>query len=152
MRDQFVDLFDYDHWANARWIDRLRGIDEVTPRTRDLMAHILAARHVWITRLRGDDASAVALWPSLDWDACVRLLETTHDDFRTFLDACSEHDLKGAATYRNSKGVEYHTPVREVLMHVVTHGHYHRGQIAQAVRRQGDAPVNTDYITYTRQR
>jgi len=37
-------------------------------------------------------------------------------------------------------------------MHVITHNHYHRGQIAQVVREKGDEPVNTDYITYTRQR
>lgn len=151
MKDHLVDLFEYDHWANTRWLDRLRGIGDVEPRTRDLMAHIPATKRVWITRLRGGDAE-MAIWPSLDWDACARLLEVTYDDYQAFLDGCSEHDLTSAVTYRNSKGVAYQTPVREVLMHVITHGHYHRGQIAQAVRRQGAEPINTDYITYTRQR
>lgn len=152
MKDHLIDLFEYDHWANTRWLDRLREIDDVEPRTREIMAHLPATKRVWITRLRGEDSSDVPIWPDLNWDACARLLEATYDDYQTFLDACSKYDLKSAITYQNSKGVEYQTPVREVLMHVITHGHYHRGQIAQAVRQQGAEPINTDYITYTRQR
>lgn len=152
MKDQFIDLFAYDHWANTRWLDRLRALDDVAPRTREIMAHLPATKRVWITRLRGDDTSDVPIWPDLDWDACARLLDATHDEYRAFLDGCSADDLQSDAVYRNSKGVEYRTPVREVLMHVITHGHYHRGQIAQAVRQQGAEPINTDYITYSRQR
>lgn len=151
MKDQLVDLFAYDHWANGRWLGRLRAIGDVAPRTRALMAHIPATKRVWIARLR-EEASDVSIWPSLDWDACARLLEATRNDYRAFLEACSADELKASASYRNSKGVAFQTPVHEVLMHVVTHGHYHRGQIAQAVRRQGAEPINTDYITYSRER
>ena len=152
MKDHLIDLFEYDHWANTRWLDRLRTLDEVTPRVRELMAHLPATKRVWITRLRGEDSSDVPIWPSLNWDGCARLLDATYDDYQIFLDQCSDYDLKAAIAYQNSKGVEYQTPVREVLMHVITHNHYHRGQIAQAVRQQGNEPVNTDYITYTRER
>jgi len=152
MKDYLIDLFEYDHWASTRWLDRLRALDNVDARTRSVMAHLPATKRVWITRLRGEDSADVPIWPSLDWTACARLLDATYDDYQVFLDGCSDYDLQSAASYQNSRGVEYQTPVREVLMHVITHGHYHRGQIAQAVRQQGVEPVNTDYITYTRQR
>ena len=151
MKDHLIDLFEYDHWANTRWLDRLRSLDDVAPRTRALMAHLPATKRVWITRLRGEDSSDVPIWPSLDWAGCARLLDATYDDYQVFLDQCSDYDLKAAIAYQNSKGVEYQTPVHEVLMHVITHNHYHRGQIAQATRQHGGEPVNTDYITYTRQ-
>lgn len=152
MKDQLTDLFAYDHWANARWLDRLRTLDDVAPRTRAVMAHIPAAKRIWIARLRGTYAAEMPIWPSLGWDACIQWLDATRDDYRAFLDDCTEDDLQADAVYQNSKGVEYRMPVREVLMHVVTHGHYHRGQIAQAVRQQGAEPINTDYITYARER
>lgn len=152
MNDPLTDLFEYDHWANTRWLDQLRALDDVESRTRALMAHLPATKRVWITRLRGEDSADVPIWPSLDWDACARLLDATHDDYQVFLDQCSAYDLKSAIAYPNSQGTEFQTPVREVLMHVITHNHYHRGQIAQAVRQQGGEPVNTDYITYSRQR
>ena len=152
MKDHLMDLFEYDHWANTRWLDCLRSLDDVPPRVHALMAHLPATKRVWITRLRGEDSSDVPIWPSLDWNACAHLLNATYDDYQVFLNQCSAYDLKSAAAYRNSRGTEFQTPVREVLMHVITHGHYHRGQIAQAIRQQGDEPVNTDYITYTRER
>ena len=152
MLDHLRDLFRYDHWANTRWLSRLRALDAVPERTRSIMAHLPATKRVWITRLRDEDASGLAIWPSLDWSACADLLDATHRQYEAFLDACSETDLTAEATYHNSTGTAYRTPVREVLMHVLTHNHYHRGQIAQAVRQQGHDPVNTDYITFTRQR
>jgi uncharacterized damage-inducible protein DinB len=152
MKDHFIDLFGYDHWASARWLDRLRALDDVPPRARDLMAHLPATKRVWITRLRGENSADVPIWPSLDWTACARLLDATHDDYQVFLDQCSTRDLESTVAYRNSKGTAFQTPVREVLMHVITHNHYHRGQIAHIVRQHGTEPVNTDYITYTRRR
>lgn len=32
------------------------------------------------------------------------------------------------------------------------HGTYHRGQVAARLRAAGDEPVNTDFITFARQR
>lgn len=152
MLDHLRDLFRYDHRANGRWLDRLRDLPDVEPRTRDLMAHIPAIKQLWITRLRHGSAPDVEFWPTLSWDECAALLDDTNEAYQHYLDGCAEDDLTTPAVYENSKGTEFHTPVREVLMHVITHGHYHRGQIAQAVRRQGYEPINTGYIFYTRQR
>jgi uncharacterized damage-inducible protein DinB len=41
--------------------------------------------------------------------------------------------------------------VEDVLLHVALHGSYHRGQIAAAVRAAGGEPVNTDFVTWTRE-
>ena len=37
-----------------------------------------------------------------------------------------------------------------MLLHVVLHSSYHRGQVATAVRRDGAAPAVTDYVHATR--
>ena len=39
----------------------------------------------------------------------------------------------------------------DLLHHVAMHGMYHRGQVAQDVRRQGGEPVSTDLIFYLRE-
>ena len=54
--------------------------------------------------------------------------------------------------YTNSSGERFRTPLGEILLHVTHHGEHHRGQIARAVRRAGDEPVNTDFITFVRER
>lgn len=152
MLDHLRDLFRYDHQANTRWLARLRELESVEPRTQEIMAHIPAIKKLWLMRLRTGSAEGVAFWPTLSWDACASLMDEMDAAYRDYLDGLAEADLTAPAIYTNSKGTEYRTPVREVLMHVITHGHYHRGQLAQAVRRQGDEPINTGYIFYTRER
>jgi uncharacterized damage-inducible protein DinB len=40
--------------------------------------------------------------------------------------------------------------VRDILMHVLMHGVYHRGQIAAAVRDRAGEPAYTDFIEAVR--
>lgn len=150
MIDYLTSLFEYDDWATRRWLQRLRTIDDVDERTRRVFAHLPATRRVWIHRLRGEAWSHLAIWPELHWDACEALIRDNERAYRAYLDELPEDGLTASITYRNQSGTEYHTPVRDVLLHLLTHGHYHRGQIAAAVRQQGHEPVNTDYITYVR--
>ena len=58
---------------------------------------------------------------------------------------------RASVRYRNSRGEEFHTPVGDLLTHVLMHGAYHRGQIAASVRRAGGEPAATDYIAFTRE-
>jgi uncharacterized damage-inducible protein DinB len=41
--------------------------------------------------------------------------------------------------------------VADILLHVSSHGHYHRGQINAEAREIGWQPVYTDMIIYTRE-
>ena len=51
-----------------------------------------------------------------------------------------------AVEYVNSKGEPWHSLADDILMHVIIHGGYHRGQIATIVRQSGATPAYTDYI------
>lgn len=52
--------------------------------------------------------------------------------------------------YNNYTGDYYENNVEHIMMHLVNHGSYHRGQIALLMRMRGFQPVNTDFITYDR--
>ncbi len=73
-------------------------------------------------------------------------------ELRRLLDTLSQGDLERRVAYRNSKGEEFRTPIGEILLHVLLHGSYHRGQIALRMRDVGEEPVNTDLITFVRER
>ena len=38
----------------------------------------------------------------------------------------------------------------DILMHMMAHGAYHRGQISQEVRRLGGEVLDTDFIIFQR--
>jgi uncharacterized damage-inducible protein DinB len=141
-------LFTYDEWAIAR---SLSSIDQsAESKAKLLLSHILLAEKIWLTRLRGDDSSAIPTFEEYSIDECREMAAELHREYVAFIDSLSELDLDRPITYRNTSGVEFSTPIREILTHVGLHGAYHRGQIAWLVREGGNTAINTDYIAFTR--
>jgi uncharacterized damage-inducible protein DinB len=142
-------MFAYDAWANARALDSMKSAEggkAVAP-----LAHLLVSEKIWLMRLRGEDTSSVDKSPELSSAECESLAEEMRASFASHLDSLNEDDLGSHLVYRNFKGVEFRTPVGEILTHVLMHGAYHRGQVAKALRAEGHAPADTDYITFARE-
>ena len=150
MPQTFIDGFRYDRWADRRWCDRLRDLPSL-PKATSLLSHLGATKQVWLGRLQGEDTSLLEIWPNDSLDEAVDRVTTAGAAMQEYVAAQSRVDLGRDARYQNSSGVTFDTPVRDILMHVLTHGHYHRGQIAQHVRAAGHDPVWTDYIAFSRQ-
>lgn len=142
-------LFEHLFWADARVLDLLRSVND--ERSLGLFAHLLAAERVWLRRLRGDDSSSLAIWPTLSLPECAALAETNRAAYADYLSGLTERALTNKVTYRNSQGAEFRTSRQDILTHVALHGSYHRGQIMQSIRGFGAEPVNTDYITWVRE-
>jgi uncharacterized damage-inducible protein DinB len=115
-----------------------------------LFAHVLAAEYLWMCRLRDVEPKMTA-WPKLTLDEAAQLIEENAAAYRAFLDEAGEAGLAKTHTYRNLAGVQYSTPLADILTHVVTHGGYHRGQVARAFGRAGVPAVNTDYMVFMRE-
>ncbi len=144
-------LFGFDEWATGRVFDSLKTASGQNHKAHRLVAHLLVAEKVWMLRLRGEDTSAINLSPELSITECEQLANENRKAYAAFLDSLKEEGLDSVVTYKNSKGIEFSTSVRDILTHVALHGTYHRGQIASAVRSEGDVPPNTDYITFVRE-
>lgn len=146
----FQSLYDYDNTVNQRVLDALSDAPAVGADVRGLLAHILASKQVWLARLRSERSADLPIWPSWSADACASAIEENRADYLAFLADCTPDDLLAPATYQNSSGTRFETPVRDILTHVLVHGGHHRGQIARAMRESGAEPINTDYITHVR--
>jgi uncharacterized damage-inducible protein DinB len=144
-------LFDYDYWGIQ---EALRSVETASgPRERVLKiaGHIIGAQRVWLARLEGPGASSEVPWPSLTLDEARTAAEDLHRRWSDFLSGLTQEKLGSDLVYRNGKGLEFHTPLRDVLVQLIVHGAYHRGQIAAVVRDAGGTPAATDYIVYVRQ-
>lgn len=115
-----------------------------------LLAHLLAAEHVWLTRML-DRPSEVAVWPSLGLEECAALARRNHASFADFIRANSGAGLDREVRYRNTKGAEFINTLEDILLHVALHGSYHRGQVARIIRSEGGVPLSTDYIAFIRE-
>jgi uncharacterized damage-inducible protein DinB len=148
--DSFRRQFAYDEWANREVIAALRNGSGKTERPLKLMAHILSAERVWLDRLQGRPQS-VAVWSQWNLEECATLVTEMGAAWREYLDTAAAAGLSQAISYKNSKGESWDSKVYDVLTHVLLHGAYHRGQIASAMRENGQAPAHTDFIHGVRQ-
>jgi uncharacterized damage-inducible protein DinB len=137
-------------WANRQALAALRNSPAAQDEALPLLAHLLAAEHIWLARLE-QRAARLAVWPQLTADDCEQLAAENDAGYRAYLERLGPGQLEAPLQYRNTKGQEFVTPVLDVLTHVVIHGAYHRGQIARCIGRSGGAPVNTDFITFARE-
>lgn len=147
--EYFVKLFDHMEWADRRALASLRGMADPPAKAVELLAHIIGAERVWLSRI-DSSKSPIAVWPNLTLDETERLLKENFEGYKRILGRLSSEGLQQPITYRNSAGDQFTSTVEDMLTQVVTHGSYHRGQIAAAVRAAGGTPNPTDYIAYIR--
>ena len=146
--------------AYMRWADRvlLAPCAELTPAQYTLelggsfptlqatVAHLAGAAKLWSLRLAGCRYSGLP--PSAEIadvaTAQARLAKPT-----TIFDAVApEWEAKRfeTFTYRNLAGVVTTKPRWQIFRHIVNHGTYHRGQVANMLRQLGVKPPSTDLL------
>jgi uncharacterized damage-inducible protein DinB len=142
---RFRQMFAYDHWANRECLSALSGGSSALPDAIRLVGHTLSAQKLWLERLRQVPQST-PVWPSSTLQDCTALADEMSSAWRNYLDRLPPHGLEETIEYRNSKGEPWSSRVEDVLMHVLFHSAYHRGQVALQMRAAGMQPAYTDFI------
>jgi uncharacterized damage-inducible protein DinB len=145
MREMFL----FDDWANRESLRSLQEMEHPPERARKVMAHIVASELLWMARLQREQQKT-AVWPEFGLGDCERWLPALRLAWEEYLAGLGDADLDAEIAYTNSRGETYSNQVRDVLMHVLMHGVYHRGQIAAAVRDRAGEPAYTDFIEAVR--
>jgi uncharacterized damage-inducible protein DinB len=146
----YTRLFAYDAWANQEVLANLRKAPTPPARARKYIAHILAAERLWLERLEQREEK-LPVWPEFTIEECQKQAAELAALWKNHLAANSEADLAQSIRYKNSKGESWNSRKDDVLMHVITHSAYHRGQIAADMRAAGLTPAYTDFIHGVRQ-
>jgi uncharacterized damage-inducible protein DinB len=141
----FTRLFAYDAWANDEVLAGLRTAATPQPRALELMAHIFSAERLWMERLE-QKPQTLPVWPKFTIEECDKQAAELPSLWKLYLANSSEADLAEAISYRNSKGEPWSSRRHDILMHLITHSAYHRGQVAMTVRAAGSTPAYTDFI------
>ena len=146
-------LFAYDDWANREAAKSLRAAALGPPgRALGLLGHIAGAEWQWLRRL-GAPGRQAAVWPAYTLDDCEAEFSGLAQAWQRYLGSLpDEAGLEATVAYLNSKGEPWSSRVEDVLMPVVMHSAYHRGQIASEVRAAGNTPAYTDFIHAVRTR
>jgi len=148
--EHYGQLVSYDEWANLQVIASLRRSEAQLTRSQQWIAHILAAEHVWLSRLL-QQQQPYPVWPELTLEQCEREARNLAKAWRAYLKELTSDGLDQTVAYKNTKGESWSNTVRDILTHVFMHSTYHRGQIAADTRQSGQVPAYTDFIHGVRQ-
>ena len=146
---QLSKLVDHLEWADRRVLDSLRAMPHPDQRALDLYAHVLGAEHVWVCRIL-ERAPREKVWPDLTLERASSLAAENARELRAVLERCSADELVRKIAYTNSAGADFLSTIEDMLLQVVLHGCYHRGQVALMVRGSGGEASPTDYIAFIR--
>jgi len=91
------------------------------------------------------------VWPTFSLDQCKSEIDELAVLWKGYLGTIGEAGVLDSITYKNTKGETFTSQKQDVLMHVVMHSAYHRGQIAADLRAAGFTPAYTDFIHAVRQ-
>ncbi len=148
MKQYFLKLYQYNAWANNQVMKCLISQSVADEKALSIMSHLLAAPFIWLNRIKGLPKSEVKLWETQSLETLEKMAEEGAAIWLDFIENTESFDRD--LSYTNYVGSPYVTNVEQIMIHLVNHGSYHRGQVAMRVRQIGLEPVNTDYITYDR--
>lgn len=151
----------YNYWANEKISGFVTAANQElftqeTPSSfntlQKTLLHVWDAEFIWLKRIQGESLTD---FPSKNFngnriDVINGLLSSSKNLIQLIAD--SSPDINGKIIrYKNMKGEEFSTDVEGIMMHVVNHGTFHRGQVITMLRSLGYTQVSsTDLITYLR--
>lgn len=157
MQDTLASMVEFNRWADERLLaacGRLtdeqyaREVGGSFPSIRATLAHHAGALWAWGRRFEGHLVKGLPSEAEVpDVATAVRLIA---EGYETVVREASRpaEELNQIFTFRRMNGQMVSLPRWAALRHVVNHGTYHRGQIANMMRQVGVAPPPTDVLLW----
>lgn len=154
---QFSRWFEYERDSHSK---TLASLETVPPERRSepdfqraagLLAHLVAARMLWLFRLGQQAERPAEMFPKnvsvADLRKQVREME---GKWLVYLDRIDDDEMRRIQEYQSLDAGRFSNSVHDILTQLFGHSWYHRGQIALLVRSLGGTPAVTDFIYWAR--
>lgn len=148
MKQFFLQWYHYNAWANRRVIGCLEQQAVSDEKILTVFGHLMAANFIWLNRILDLPKSEYKLWGEYNLPTLRKMVEEADERWSAFIQ--SNENFDRVLKYKNYVGDYFENNVQQIMIHLVNHGTYHRGQVAMLLRQKGYEPVNTDFITYDR--
>lgn len=162
MKQYLLKLAKYNVWSCDRMFEMLKGLDP--KQLNDDMngsfgsiaktiQHILMAQVVWDCRINSkklpewlSDKSIIKSNTQLQNE----LIESCNS-FIQLINSRNESEMNATIEYNDLKGNPYKNEFIDIILHVMNHGTFHRGQVVNMLRQLGvNDLIATDFILFSR--
>jgi uncharacterized damage-inducible protein DinB len=155
--DHFRRLFAYEQDSHAKVLAALQAVPEERrgqgefQKALDLLAHVAAARRLWLGRLGVAPAATGGIEPKgMKLSELPARLSEMHGLWSRYLAGLRDGDWQRTVEYQSLDAGRFRNTLGEILTQLYGHSLYHRGQIALQLRALGCAPPVTDFIYWAR--
>jgi uncharacterized damage-inducible protein DinB len=150
-------LYEYNEYANGRLLDFAANLTSEELQAEPgsgasfgsllaTLGHIAAGQEGWLERwTEGQNRRSVLEATVNSLDDVRASLDQSHAGLRELVRTLTEQRLDEDLVYRDSAGVEYKRRLWHVMVHLVNHGTYHRGEAAMALTALGHSPGDLDF-------
>ena len=149
----------YHGWASGKLLDAALGLSqenlyrEMNVSHKGLirtLEHILFADRIWFKRVVDPD---LEVHPTSDQphQSLSRDWPVIQKRWEEWADSLADADLQRGVPYKSLKGDPFESPLWQIILHLVNHGSYHRGQAAAMLRQLGAPLPPTDLIVFYRE-
>lgn len=143
MKQFLTSFFTYNFQINQGLAARFKSYDfQLDSEICRLANHLLNAHQIWLDRINGS-GSLKSPWEDFPIQTFSERNRKLYDLTLALLES---QNLEETILFKTFAGVEIEKKALDILVHVVNHSTYHRGQIAMKMRSKGFEPVASDYI------
>jgi uncharacterized damage-inducible protein DinB len=140
-------LLEYDFWANKIISDVILKNKLLNGKPIELLSHIINAEILILGRIRKEKFFDPFKVRSIEEN--IKSSKSIHVEWREFLNSLQENELENVINYLNIRGEQVSAKIWEMIMHLINHSTYHRGQIAALIRSMNYEPPITDFMTFS---
>ena len=152
------ELFEFNRWANKEMLEAAsklsleelsRDLHSSFPSVRDTLVHIMWAEWIWLRRWKGESPQLRFQAEDFPEVAVIktRWLEVQAEQM-PFVKSVTESNLQRSLSYVNLRGETWTYALWRMMVHLVNHSSYHRGQIVTMFRQLGQVPPATDFLVF----
>jgi uncharacterized damage-inducible protein DinB len=158
MTERYRRWFEYEKDAHAKVV---RSLETVSPERRsaaeyrkavELLAHVVAARRLWLYRFGVVPNPPPAMFPQgvslADVTASQRDME---EQWSAYLGRLDDAEVARSFEYQSLDAGRFRNRIEDILTQLFGHSWYHPGQIATLVRAAGGEPAATDFVYWCRE-
>ncbi|TDI35755.1 MAG: hypothetical protein E2P02_27240 [Acidobacteria bacterium] len=163
LADRFRRWFEYERDSHGKALASLEALSKDQPNVEsderfqkcvDLLAHIAAARELWLFRFGVSEtgpSTADELFPKgHDLSEARAALDAMQTKWVAYLEGIDDEELSRVFEYQSVEGPRFKNSIEELFTQLFGHSWYHRGQIASHVRSLGGEPAVTDFVDWSR--
>ena len=151
MKRYFLDLLEFNLWANERLMTVISQNKVNDDNIIRLMSHLVSAQIIWLHRIEGLPTSPFPPWEVYKLQELDSMVDETNARWKKYLSNYKVDTLEEVIHYQNSKKEDFINRLIDIITHVINHSTHHRGQISLRLRQLNIDPPPIDFIVFKRQ-